>query len=266
VPRSRARRDPVRIATFNINGVTRRIDNLLAWLGAAQPDIVCLQELKATQSDFPEAAIRAAGYGAVWRGQKTWNGVAILARGSEPVLTRDELPGDTDDRQARYIEAAVRGILVASLYLPNGDPQPGPKFAYKLAWFERLIGHAALLYKAGVPVVLAGDFNVVPTDADIYPTRSWKDDALLQPESRAAFRRLLGQGWTDAIRTLHPGAPLYTFWDYKRNRWPRDAGLRIDHLLLSRKLAGRLDAAGVDKAVRGETHASDHAPAWVSLR
>lgn len=256
----------MKIATFNINGINRRLPNLLEWLAAAAPDVVCLQEIKATQDAFPEAEIRDAGYHAIWRGQDAWNGVAILTRDGEPVLTRTSLPGAPADRQARYIEAAVAGVLVASLYLPNGNPQPGPKFAYKLAWFERLIAHAAELYGAGVPVVLAGDFNVVPTDADIYPSRSWDDNALLQPESRAAYRRLLDQGWTDAIRTLHPDEPIYTFWDYKRNRWARDAGLRIDHLLLSPDLVPRLSDAGVDKAVRGRAGASDHAPAWIILR
>jgi exodeoxyribonuclease-3 len=256
----------MKLATFNINNVNRRLPNLLAWLRAAKPDVVCLQELKAADADFPAAAIEEAGYGAVWRGQKTWNGVAILARGAEPVVTRTELPGDPADTQSRYIEAAVDGVLVACLYLPNGNPQPGPKFDYKLAWFERLTQHAAELYRSGLPVVLAGDYNVVPTDRDIYPTKSWDKDALLQPESRAAFRRLLAQGWTDAIRTIHPDAPMFTFWDYKRNRWPRDAGLRLDHILLSPGLADRLDDAGVDRAERGREGASDHAPAWIVLR
>ena len=255
----------MRIATFNINNVVRRLPNLLDWLRAAEPDVVCLQELKATDASFPEAAIRDAGYGAVWRGQRSWNGVAILARGRAPILVRDELPGDPADRQSRYLEAAVGGVLVASIYLPNGNPQPGPKFDYKLAWFERLIAHAAELHAAEVPAVLAGDYNVVPTDLDIYPTKSWANDALLQPESRAAFRRLLEQGWTDAIRRLHPSDPMYTFWDYKRYRWPRNAGLRLDHLLLSPPLAGRLAAAGVDREVRGQAGASDHAPAWIVL-
>lgn len=255
----------MRIATFNINNVNRRLPNLLAWLQAAEPEVVCLQELKAADSAFPQAALSAAGYHAVWRGQPTWNGVAILARGAEPVVTRRALPGDPEDAQARYIEAAVNGVLIACLYLPNGNPQPGPKFAYKLAWFERLIEHAAGLMASGAPVVLAGDFNVVPTDADIYPTTSWAKDALLQPESRAAYQRLLAQGWTDSLRTLHPVEPLYTFWDYKRDRWGRDAGLRIDHLLVSPHLRRRLSAAGVDREVRGETGASDHAPAWIEL-
>jgi exodeoxyribonuclease III len=256
----------MRIATFNVNDVNRRLPNLLHWLQAAAPDVVCLQELKATDAGFPEAAIREVGYGAVWRGQRSWNGVAILARDRTPILVRDELPGDPEDRQSRYIEAAVGGVLVGCIYLPNGNPQPGPKFDYKLAWFERLIAHAADLLAAGVPAVLAGDYNVVPTDLDIYPTKSWSNDALLQPESRAAFRRLLDQGWTDAIRTLHPSDPIYTFWHYQRYRWQRNAGLRLDHLLLSPQLAGRLATAGVDRDVRGQEGASDHAPAWITLR
>ena len=256
----------MKIATFNINGVNRRLPNLLEWLGEAQPDIVCLQELKAAHDIFPVDAIRAAGYGAAWKGHKTWNGVAFLARGADPVVTRDRLPGDEEDTQSRYIEAAVGGVLCASIYLPNGNPQPGPKFDYKLAWFDRLIAHAAELFQAKLPVALAGDFNVVPTDRDIYSTRSWADDALLQPESRAAFARLLKQGWTDAIRKIHPDAPVYTFWDYMRRRWERDAGLRIDHILLNRKLARRLLDAGVDREVRGRAGASDHAPVWAALR
>ena len=255
----------MRIATLNINNVVRRLPNLLAWLADETPDVVCLQELKAADASFPAAALEAAGYGAVWRGERTWNGVAILARGATPVLTRLRLPGDEADGQSRYIEAAVDGVLVASLYLPNGNPQPGPKFAYKLAWFERLIAHAQGLLDAGVPAVLAGDYNAVPTDLDIYPTTSWSKDALLQPESRDAYRRLVDQGWTDALRTLHPGARLYTFWDYKRDRWARDAGLRLDHLLVSPDLAPRLRAAGVDREVRGQPGASDHAPAWIDL-
>jgi exodeoxyribonuclease-3 len=255
----------MKIATFNINNVNRRLANLLQWLRTAKPDVVCLQELKAADTAFPIAEIRRAGYGAVWRGQNTWNGVAILARAREPVLTRAELPGDAADAQSRYIEAAVGGVLVASIYAPNGNPQPGPKFAYKLAWLARLARHAAELLASGAPVILAGDYNVVPTDRDIYPTRSWDDDALVQPESRDAFRRLLEQGWTDAIRAMHPSEPMYTFWDYKRNRWPRDAGLRLDHLLLSPDLTVRLESAGVDRETRGEEGASDHAPAWVVL-
>ena len=256
----------MRIATFNVNDVKRRLPNLLRWLQETEPDVVCLQELKATDAGFPQAAIRDAGYGAVWRGQRSWNGVAILARDRQPILVRDELPGDPEDRQSRYIEAAVNGVLVGCIYLPNGNPQPGPKFDYKLAWFERLIAHAAGLLAAGVPAVLAGDYNVVPTDFDIYQTKSWSNDALLQPESRAAFQRLLDQGWTDAIRTLHPADPMYTFWHYMRDRWRRNAGLRLDHLLLSPPLVGRLAAAGVDREVRGREGASDHAPAWIALR
>ncbi|MEA2834627.1 MAG: exodeoxyribonuclease [Methylobacteriaceae bacterium] len=256
----------MKIATFNINNINKRLPNLLAWLKDSSPDVACLQELKAEDRAFPEAEIRAAGYGAVWRGQRSWNGVAILAKGADPVITRNALPGDPNDMQSRYIEAAVRGILVASIYLPNGNPQPGPKFEYKLAWFERLIAHAAELQNAGVPVVLAGDYNVVPTPVDIYPSKSWSKNALVQPAPRAAYARLLAQGWTDALRALHPSEPMYTFWDYKFGRWQRDSGLRIDHLLLSKSLAPRLLAAGVDKHVRGKENASDHAPAWIVLK
>ena len=257
----------MRIASFNINGIVRRLPLLLEWLAQAQPDVVCLQELKAPDASFPVQAMRDAGYGAVWRGQAAWNGVAILARDTEPVEIRRALPGDSSDTHSRYIEAAVNGLIVGCLYLPNGNPQPGPKFDYKLAWFERLIAHAKTLRHSGLPAMLVGDYNVVPTDdvADIYSTGSWKDDALLQPQPREAYRRLLAQGWTDAIRAVHPGEPLYTFWDYMRNRWPRDAGLRIDHLLLSPDVAERLVEAGVDRAVRGQPGASDHAPVWVEL-
>jgi exodeoxyribonuclease-3 len=256
----------MKIATFNINNVNRRLPNLLRWLRAAKPDVVALQELKSSDDDFPAAAIEKAGYGAVWRGQRSWNGVAILARDAVPVLTRIELPGDSDDKEARYIEAAVAGIIVTSLYLPNGNPQPGPKFDYKLEWFRRLRRHAAKFVKQDIPVVLAGDYNVAPTALDIYPTRSWDNDALIQPGSRQAFSSLVAQGWTDAIRNLHPSRAMFTFWDYKRNRWARDAGLRLDHLLLSPALAPRLLKAGVDREVRGEDGASDHAPAWIMLR
>lgn len=256
----------MKIATFNINNINRRLPNLLAWLRAAKPDIVALQELKASDGEFPAAAIERAGYGAVWRGQKTWNGVAILARNAAPILTRDRLPGRPGDHEARYIEAAARGIIVTSIYLPNGNPQPGPKFDYKLDWFARLKRHARTFIKQDLPVVLAGDYNVAPTQIDIYPTRSWDKDALIQPKSRAAYAALVDQGWCDAIRELHPEQRIYTFWDYKRNRWPRDAGLRLDHLLLSPALAPRLVKAGVDRSVRGEDGASDHAPAWIVLR
>ena len=242
-----------------------RLPRLLEWLEETKPDVACLQELKAPQEKFPAKAIEKAGYGAIWQGQSRWNGVAILAKGCEPVETRRCLPGDPSDEQARYIEAAVNGLLVGCLYLPNGNPQPGPKFDYKLAWFERLIAYAAELMAAELPVVLAGDYNVVPTDFDIYNPRSWLKDALLQPESRAAYARLLGQGWTDSIRHLHPNERIYTFWDYFRNAWGRNAGLRIDHLLLSPAAAPRLAAAGVDAAVRGREGASDHAPAWAVL-
>jgi exodeoxyribonuclease-3 len=255
----------VKIATFNINDVNKRLENLLAWLAKTAPDVVCLQELKARQESFPADAIRALGYEAVWQGERSWNGVAILARDCHPVLTRSSLPGNPEDRQARYIEAAVNGVLITSIYLPNGNPQPGPKFNYKLAWFERLITHAATLRTAGVPVVLAGDYNVVPTVQDIYQTRSLDDNALIQPQSRQAFARMLTQGWTDALRRLHPDGPLWTFWDYKRNRWPADKGMRLDHLLLSPELSERLVDAGVDRWVRSEENASDHAPAWITL-
>jgi exodeoxyribonuclease-3 len=256
----------MKVATFNINNINRRLPNLLRWLQQAKPDIVALQELKSTDDDFPRSAIEGAGYGAVWHGQKSWNGVAILARKADPVLIRTELPGNASDRQARYIEAAIRGIIVTSLYLPNGNPQPGPKFDYKLDWFRRLKTHGAKFIQQDVPVVLSGDYNVAPTALDIYPTKSWDKDALIQPKSRAAFRALMAQGWTDAIRTLHPENPMFTFWDYKRNRWPRDAGLRLDHLLVSPALAPRLEATGVDRLVRGEEGASDHAPAWIVLK
>jgi exodeoxyribonuclease III len=254
----------MKIAAFNINNIRRRLPNLLDWMRETSPDVVCLQELKATDAEFPIAAIRDAGYEAIWRGQKTWNGVAILSR-VKPIQTLSDLPGDPNDRQSRYIEAAVNGIVVASLYAPNGNPQPGPKFDYKLAWLRRLSVHAAELLAARVPVVLAGDYNVVPTDQDIYPSKSWDKDALVQPASRAAFAELTKQGWVDAVRALHPSEPMYTFWHYLRNRWQRNAGLRIDHVLLSPPAADGLQAAGVDRAVRGQPDASDHAPVWVEL-
>lgn len=256
----------LKIATYNVNHVNKRLPLLEDWLAREKPDIVCLQELKATDDAFPVAELGHAGYGAVWRGQKAWNGVAILARGAEPVLTRDRLPGDPGDAQARYIEAAVAGVLVGCLYAPNGNPQPGPKFTYKLSWMKRLAAHAKKLVAENAPVILAGDYNVVPTPFDIYPTTSYDRDALVQPQSRAAFARLLGQGWCDAVRTLHPDAPMYSFWAYWRNSWPRDAGLRIDHLLLNPAAAERLRKAGVDRAARAESGASDHAPVWITLR
>ena len=255
----------MKVATFNINNINKRLKNLLAWLETSKPHVVSLQELKCTQADFPAEALRAVGYEAVWCGQRSWNGVAILARGQTPVMTRSCLPGDPADLHARYIEAAVNGILFTSIYLPNGNPQPGPKFIYKLAWFDRLIAHASQLLGAGVPVVLAGDYNVVPTPQDIYATRSLDKNALIQPQSREAFARLLAQGWTDALRTLQPEGPLWTFWDYEFGRWPADKGMRLDHFLLSPVIANRLVHGGVERWVRGEENASDHAPAWIEL-
>jgi exodeoxyribonuclease-3 len=254
------------IATFNINNVNRRLANLLQWLSETAPDVACLQELKCDDGSFPVAAIEAAGYGAAWKGQRTWNGVAILARDATPVVTRTELPGDPADLQSRYIEAAVRGVLIGCLYAPNGNPQPGPKFDYKLDWHRRLNRHAADLIAADIPAVLAGDFNVAPEPRDVYPTRSYDDNALVQPESRAAFAGLLAQGWVDTVRRLHPDETVYTFWDYRRRRFERDAGLRLDHILASRKLARRVKAAWVDREVRAHPDASDHAPVRVEFR
>lgn len=255
----------MKIATFNVNGIRSRLSNLLEWLERETPDIVCLQELKAADEVFPVIAIEAAGYKAVWHGQKSWNGVAILARGAKLVEVRRGLPGGDDDTHSRYIEATIDGLLIGCLYLPNGNPQPGPKFDYKLAWFERLIRHAGTLCDSGQPAVLAGDYNVVPTDFDIYNPRSWLKDALLQPETRACYQRLLSQGWTDAIRARFPDQRIYTFWDYFRQHWEKNSGLRIDHLLLNAALKGKLMDAGVDKWMRGQPNASDHAPAWVRL-
>ena len=287
----------MKFATFNVNNINKRLDNLLAWLAKAEPDVVSLQELKAEQGAFPVNALRTLGYEAVWQGERSWNGVAILARNHVPVLTRTRLPGNSEghysetrnrysetrnredrnhedrnpeEHQARYIEAAVQGVLIASIYLPNGNPQPGPKFNYKLAWFERLIAHAAELMASGAPVVLAGDYNVVPTPQDIYPTRSFirrslDNNALIQPASRQAFARLLAQGWTDAMRKLYPDGPLWTFWDYKFERWQKDKGMRLDHFLLSPNLSVRLVDGGVDRWARGQENASDHAPTWIML-
>ena len=255
----------MRIATYNVNDVRKRIEPLRAWLDVTAPEVVCLQELKCTTSGFPYDALRAMGYEALVAGQKSWNGVAILAKGSKPMEIRRSLPGDPADKQARYLEAAVAGLVIGCCYMPNGNPQPGPKFAYKLDWFARFNRHAARLLASGHPVVLAGDYNVVPTDADIYATRSFKDDALLQPAPRAAYQALLDEGWTDALQRQSPEKPLYTFWSYLRNRWPRDAGMRIDHLLLSPSAANRMQGAGVDRAVRGLDGSSDHAPVWVDL-
>ena len=254
----------MKIATFNINNIQRRLSVLLAWLKKAKPDIVCLQELKAAHDAFPAAAIERAGYSFVHRGEKTWNGVAILARKSRPIVTRLELPGDPGDRQSRYIEAAVNGVLVGCLYLPNGNPQPGPKFDYKLAWFERLLDHAQHLRAGPHPAILAGDFNVVPTDADIYNAWLWRFDAVIQPETRAAWGRLLAQGWIDATRRLHPDERVYTFW-VNAEAFQRRAGFRMDFLLLDPRLGGRLQRAGVDAEERGREKASDHAPVWVEL-
>lgn len=256
----------LKVATFNVNGIGTRLPHLLQWLEKERPDIACLQELKAVDTRFPRLDLERAGYGAIWHGQQSWNGVAILARDANPVETHRGLPGDTDDNQSRYLEAAAHGIIVASIYLPNGNPQPGPKFDYKLKWFERLNTRAQALYASGHPVVLAGDFNVVPTDFDIYDPKSWKKDALLQPESREMYKRLLGQGWVDSIRKKHPEERIYTFWDYFRKHWERNAGLRIDHLLVNKALAPRLVDAGVDTWVRGLEKASDHAPTWVTLK
>jgi exodeoxyribonuclease-3 len=256
----------VRLATFNINGVNGRLAVLLRWLAETTPDIVCLQELKAPQERFPAAALREAGYHALWHGQKAWNGVAILAKRGLPIETRRGLPGDPTDLHSRYLEAAVDGIVIACLYLPNGNPRPGPKYDYKLAWFERLRKHAKALLALGEPVALLGDFNVMPTEFDVYKPEKYLEDALFHPKVREQFRKLVEQGWTDALRKLHPDERVYTFWDYFRNAWPRNAGLRIDHLLLSPQLARRLVAAGVDREVRGWPKASDHAPAWIELK
>jgi exodeoxyribonuclease III len=257
------KKNELKLATYNVNGVRGRLAALLEWLRKETPDIVCLQELKATDDAFPVQAIADAGYGALWAGQAAWNGVAILGRGTDPIESRRRLPGGRKDVESRYLEAAVHGLIVGCLYLPNGNPQPGPKFEYKLAWFERLIAHAASLYASGHPVVLAGDFNVIPTDMDIYDTRSWLKDALLQPETRACYQRLLEQGWIDSLRKVHPTQRIYTFWDYFRKHWERDAGLRIDHVLLNDRLT--LVDAGVDRWVRGRPGASDHAPTWVRI-
>ena len=255
----------MKIATYNVNGIKSRLPRLLHWLEREQPDVACLQELMALDSGFPREELEKAGYQALWKGQRSWNGIAILSRSGQPIEIRRELPGDSSDDHSRYLEAAVGGVVVACLYLPNGNPQPGPKFDYKLAWFDRLIEHAAALYGSGHPVVMAGDFNVVPTDFDIYSPKSWRKDALLQPESRARYQQLIEQGWIDSVRHLHPDAAVYTFWDYFRQHWQRNCGLRIDHLLVNAQLAPALKAAGVDTWVRGEEGASDHAPTWIEL-
>jgi exodeoxyribonuclease-3 len=255
----------MKIATYNVNGVNGRLPVLLRWLNEARPDIVCLQELKAPREKFPLSDIRKAGYGAVWHGQKSWNGVAILARGVDPVETRRDLPGDPEDLHSRYIEATVADITVGCLYLPNGNPAPGPKFDYKLAWFARLHEHGKRLLAAGMPFIMAGDYNVMPTDLDVYAPERWRDDALFRPEVREAYAEFVKLGWTDALRELNPGARIYTFWKYFREAFARDAGLRIDHLLLSPALKTRLVSGGVAREVRGWEKTSDHAPAWIEL-
>ena len=255
----------MKIATFNVNGINARLPALLRWLDQAKPGVVCLQELKAPDEKFPEAPIRDLGYDAIWHGQKSWNGVAILSRVGTVHETRRGLPGDPDDSHSRYIEGAVNGIIIGGLYLPNGNPRPGPKFDYKLAWFDRLLDHAEGLLGHGLPVALVGDFNVMPTELDVYAPKRWLDDALFAPEVRTAYARLLEQGWTDAVRTLHPGERIYTFWKYWRSAFARNSGLRIDHLLLSPDLAERLVAAEVDREPRGWEGTSDHAPVWIEL-
>ncbi len=256
----------MRIATYNVNGITSRLPVLLRWLEQSRPDVVCLQELKAPQERFPQAAFMMAGYHAIWHGQKSWNGVAILTREAAVVEIQRGLSGDPQDVHSRYLEASVGGLVVGCLYLPNGNPAPGPKFDYKLRWFERLNVRAAELIASDAPVVLAGDFNVIPTEFDVYKPERWVEDALFRPETRAAYARLLAQGWTDALRKLHPSERLYTYWDYFRNAYARDAGLRIDHLLTSPALSGALSAAGVDRQVRGWEKSSDHAPVWIEVR
>jgi exodeoxyribonuclease III len=255
----------VRIVTYNINGIGARLPALLQWLKDSSPDVVCLQELKAPQDKFPADALREAGYGVIWHGQKSWNGVAILVRGGQPEEIRRVLPGDPEDMHSRYIEASIGELTVGCLYLPNGNPAPGPKFDYKLRWLERLIVHASELVSRPAPVILAGDFNVIPTERDVYKPERWVDDALFRVETREAFTRLIAQGWTDAVRAMHPDATIYTFWDFFRNAYARDAGLRIDHLLLNPAAFPRLTAAGVDRHVRGWERPSDHAPTWVDL-
>lgn len=256
----------MKIATYNVNGVNGRLPVLLRWLGEAQPDIVCLQELKAPQEKFPEADINTAGYQAIWHGQKQWNGVAILVKdGMKIEEVGRALPGDPDDVQSRYLEAMVEGILICCLYLPNGNPAPGPKFDYKLKWFQRLTDRAQALLDFKIPVILLGDFNVMPTEKDVYKPERWVNDALFRPETREAFHNLVAQGWTDAIRKLYPDETIYTFWDYFRKAYDRNAGLRIDHFLLSPQLVKKLKHAEVDRHVRGWEKTSDHAPVWIEI-
>ncbi|HVY74732.1 MAG TPA: exodeoxyribonuclease III [Puia sp.] len=255
----------MKIATYNVNGVNGRLPVLLQWLRESAPDIVCLQELKAPAEKFPEQAIRDLGSFAIWHGQKSWNGVAILARSGLPEEVRRVLPGDPEDLHSRYIEAKIDGLRIGCLYLPNGNPAPGPKFDYKLGWFKRFTDHARSLLAERTPVILAGDYNVMPTDLDVYKPERWVDDALFRPEVRAAYKSLVEQGWTDALRKLHPNETIYTFWDYFRNAYERNAGLRIDHFLLSPEVDRQLTAAGVDRYVRGWEKTSDHAPVWIEL-
>lgn len=255
----------MKIATYNVNGINGRLNVLLKWLEEAAPDIVCLQELKAPQDKFPQKAIEDAGYNAIWHGQKQWNGVAILARNMEIEEITHSLPGDQDDLQSRYIEALIDGIVIACLYLPNGNPAPGPKFEYKLKWFERLSDRAETLLHLKTPVLLIGDFNVMPTELDVYKPEKWVNDALFRIEVRKSFKDLVSQGWTDAIRLLYPNEKIYTFWDYFRNAYERNAGLRIDYFLLSPQVAKKLKAGGIDRHVRGWEKASDHAPVWIEI-
>lgn len=255
----------MKIATYNVNGINARLPILLRWLHEEKPDIVCLQELKSPAEKIPAEAISHAGYKALWHGQKQWNGVAVLSKNAEINEVGRILKGDPEDVQSRYIEVEVDGIRIVCLYLPNGNPAPGPKFDYKLKWFERFSERAKELVKLDIPVVLCGDFNVIPTDLDVYKPERWRSDALFRPETRAAFQKLLSQGWTDAIRKIHPHEKIYTFWDYFRNAFPRDAGLRIDHFLLNEELEKKLVAAGVDRNVRGWEKSSDHAPVWIEL-
>jgi exodeoxyribonuclease-3 len=255
----------MKIATYNVNGVNGRLPVLLRWLEETQPDVVCLQELKAPQDKFPEQAIKDAGYNAIWHGQKSWNGVAILARNLEIKELKRGLDGDPEDLHSRYIEAMVNNVIIGCLYLPNGNPAPGPKFDYKLQWFERFTAHAAKLLTYNLPVVLVGDYNVIPTELDAYKPERWVEDALFRPETRLAFQNLMAQGWTDAIRKLYPTETIYTFWDYFRNAYGRNAGLRIDHFLLSPQVSDRLKSAGVDKDIRGWEKTSDHGPVWIEI-
>ena len=260
-----ARTRRLRITSYNINGINTRLHALTRWLEEFEPDIAGLQELKCTDEAFPREAIEALGYSALWHGQRSWNGVAILSRVGDPVETRRALPNDPDPGQSRYIEAAVCGLLIGNLYAPNGNRWPGPKFDYKLAWMDRLCEHARELLASGVPAMLIGDFNVIPTETDVYKPERWAKDALFSPEARQKFAELVAQGWTDALRHLHPQERIYTFWHYWRNSFQRDAGIRIDHALLSPGLAKKLKGAGVDRRPRGWEKTSDHAPIWVEI-